>query len=247
MNDSLYHDPDLTRFYDLENGWREDFDYCVGMARGALSILDLGCGTGQLAAVLANDGARRVVGVDPADPMLDIARSRPGGDCVTWVCADARTVRLEQSFDLIVMTGHAFQVFLTPDDRLAVLRTVAAHLAPEGRFVFDTRNPVCREWEEWTPERSQRVLQDAELGKIVIWDDVALDAATGVVTYETHYEPETTGRRYSARARIAFPERVEVEKLVGAAGLRIDGILGDWTGSPWQDDAREIIVVGGLG
>ena len=65
MNDSLYHDPDLTRFYDLENGWREDFDYCVGMARGALSVLDLGCGTGQLAAVLANDGARRVVGVDP--------------------------------------------------------------------------------------------------------------------------------------------------------------------------------------
>lgn len=242
---TLYHDPDLVRFYDLENAWREDFDFCVEMAKGASSVLDLGCGTGQLAAALPKAEECEIYGVDPAEPMLDIARTRPGGDRVTWACADARDVRLGRRFDLIVLTGHAFQVFLTRDDRLSALKTVAAHLSPHGRFVFDTRNPVCREWEEWTPERSRHVLADPELGHVVAWDDVARDAATGIVTYQTHYEVEREGKRYSASALIAFPERQEVEQLVDAAGLRVHALLGDWTGTPWHADAREIIVVGG--
>jgi SAM-dependent methyltransferase len=215
------------------------------MAKGAPSVLDLGCGTGQLAAALAREGAREVCGVDPAAPMLDIARARPGGDRVNWACDDARRVRLGQPFDLIVMTGHAFQVFLRRDDRLAALNTVAAHLSPGGRFVFDTRNPACCEWEEWTPERSREILADSELGDVVVWNDVERDPATGIVTYQTHYEVEGEGRRYSASARIAFPERGEVEALVAEAGLRVETLLGDWDASPWHADAREIIVVGG--
>src|SRR6185295_14259902 len=115
MTDRLYSDPDLVQFYDIENERGVDFDYCVRFAQGARSVLDLGCGTGQLAAALV-DG-RSVSGVDPASAMLDIARRRVGGESVDWVEADARTVRLGRRFDLVLLTGHAFQVFLTPDDR----------------------------------------------------------------------------------------------------------------------------------
>ena len=65
-------------------------------------------------------------------------------------------------------------------------------------------------------------------------------------TYQTHYEVAGTGIRYSAAASIAFPELEEVTELVGAAGLRIESLLGDWEGSPWHANAREIVFVGGL-
>ncbi|MCB1435289.1 MAG: class I SAM-dependent methyltransferase, partial [Alphaproteobacteria bacterium] len=112
--EALYNDPSLVQFYDLDNGWYDDTRFCLGMARDGQRVLDLGCGTGLLAAALAE--RCRVTGVDPAAAMLDVARQRAGGDRVTWVEGDARTIRLGEVFDFVVMTGHAFQVFLTDAD-----------------------------------------------------------------------------------------------------------------------------------
>ena len=47
--------------------------------------------------------SRKVTGADPASAMLDIARSRPGGERVEWVEADARSLSLETRFDLILL------------------------------------------------------------------------------------------------------------------------------------------------
>src|SRR5688572_28616020 len=105
MDDPLYRNPALAQFYDVANQWGADFDYCVSLASDATSVLDLGCGTGELAAALAQN--RKVTGVDPAAAMLDNARGRPGGGNVAWVQADALSVRLGKRFDLIVLTGHA--------------------------------------------------------------------------------------------------------------------------------------------
>ena len=244
--DRLYHDPALADFYDLENGWERapDLDYCRTLAVDAASVLDLGCGTGELAVALA--GGRSVVGVDPAPAMLEIARAKPGADGVDFVEGDARTLRLGRRFDLVVLTGHAFQVFLTPEDRGAALTTIAAHLAPGGRFIFDSRNPACREWEEWGPEGSMRLVEHPRFGTVAAWNDVAQDPATGIVTYGTHYEIRATGKRLSAASRIAFPEKAELAALITDAGLRVERWLGDWEGTEWQDGAKELIPLGTL-
>lgn len=239
--DRLYSDAELVAFYDVENTDRADFDYCRALALGRRSVLDLGCGTGELAASLS--GRREVFGVDPACAMLDVARRRPGGDGVTWVEGDARTVRLDRKFELVVLTGHAFQVFLTADDRRAVIRTVAAHLAPGGQFVFDTRNPAAEEWREWTPDRSRRTVEHPLHGRVEAWNDVDYDPATQVVTYRTHYRL-VGGDVLSAESRIAFPEKEEVAGAVGAAGLAIERWMGDWTGGDWNSQSPEIILLG---
>ena len=155
-------------------------------------------------------------------------------------------MRLGRRFDLILLTGHAFQVFLTREDRRAVLATIAAHLAPGGRFVFDSRNPACREWEEWGPEQSRRCVEHPRLGAVTAWNDVACDPATGIVTYGTHYEIRATGKRLSALSRIAFPEKDELERLIVEAGLCVERWFGDWQGADWRADAREIIPLGTL-
>ena len=245
-DDRLYHDPALADFYDLENGWERspDFAYCRAFAADAASVLDLGCGTGELAVALA--GEWLVVGVDPAAAMLDIARAKPGAERVDFVEGDARTVRLGRRFERIVLTGHAFQVFLTTQDRRAALATIAAHLAPGGRFIFDSRNPACREWEEWGPDDSLRLLEHPRFGTVAAWNDVAEDPETGIVTYGTHYEVRATGKRLSAASRIAFPDKAELEALIAEAGLRVDRWLGDWEGNAWQPGAREMIPLGTL-
>ena len=242
--DRLYQDAELAQFYDLENRWGPDLDYCHDLARDARSVLDLGCGTGQLAADLA--GSRDVVGVDPAEPMLDIARRRPGGTEATWVRGDARHSRLGRRFDLVVLTGHAFQVFLTEEDQRAVLATIAVHLAPEGRFIFDTRNPAVEEWREWTPAESARTLEHPDLGPVDAWNDVAQDPATGIVTYETHYRVIETGQVFSASSQLRFTARDDLAAMLDEAGLVVDDWLGDWAGGPCGPVSKEIIPVGRL-
>lgn len=243
-DDLLYDDADLASFYDLENGWRADFDFCARLAAEAKSVLDLGCGTGELAAALGE--GRSVVGVDPAGAMLEIARRRPGGERVTWVEGDARSLALGRRFDLVLLTGHAFQVFLTADDQRAVLATIARHLNPRGRFLFDSRNPAFQAWKSWGPKDSRRTLTHPVFGTVEAWNEADHDAATGIATYETHYRVAETGRHLAARSRIRFTPKEELETLISEAGLHVVSWYGDWKGVAWTPASKEIIPLGGL-
>jgi SAM-dependent methyltransferase len=244
IDDPLYRDPELVQFYDLDNTWGPDNAFCRQMAAEAASVLDLGCGTGRLAAALAEDG-REVVGADPAAAMLEVARQRPGGDRVEWVEADARTLRLDRRFDLVLLTGHAFQVFLTPADQAAALRSIARHLNPGGRFIFDSRNPAAKEWKQWVPGVSDWELQHPTLGRVKAWNDCRHDPATGIVTYETHYRIVSSDRHLSAASQIRFTPKQELDSLIAIAGLQVSRWLGDWQGNAYRPTSKEIIPIGG--
>lgn len=129
-----YSDPRLTAVYDPLNAQDYGTPFFRDLA-GAVpkTILDIGCGTGRLACDLA---ARRhlVTGADPAAAMLGVARNRPGGDKVTWIEADAAGLSAGLRFDLIIMTGHAFQVLLEDREVRAALSNLHRHLAPGGRL-----------------------------------------------------------------------------------------------------------------
>jgi len=242
MEDPLYTDPSLVAFYDAENDGGADHAFCAALARGAHSVLDLGCGTGALLAGLSNPVR---VGVDPAGAMLDVACTRPGAEGAEWIEADARTLRLGRRFDLVMLTGHAFQVFLTDDDQRAALATIAAHLAPGGRFVFDARNPASREWEEWQPHNSRRWVDHPAHGRVEAWNSAMCDEATGIVTYGTWYRL-ADGRTLSAQSRIRFTPRAALEQLIAEAGLSVECWLGDWNGAAAGPHTPEFIPLGQL-
>ena len=83
--DPVFARPELAGLYDLFNPWMvcDDFYKARAVASGG-PVLDLGCGTGMLACAIAAEEVD-VVGADPADGMLRVARSRPGAERVTWV------------------------------------------------------------------------------------------------------------------------------------------------------------------
>lgn len=238
----LYDDPDLAQFYDAAFRLRDDFAFCTRLAKDAVSVLDLGCGTGELAATLAS--GREVTGVDPAAAMLAVARGRPNGGAVTWVAEDARTVRLARRFDLVLLTGHAFQVFLAEEDQRAVLATIAVHLAPGGRFVFDSRNPAAPGRKERTRQETLRRIDHPRHGPTEAWNVSVYDEESGILTYENGYRVLADGREYVAGARIRYTPQAEIADMIAAAGLEVERWLGDWSGAPFSASAKEIIPLG---
>ena len=241
-----YNQAELANLYDDENVWDASADFYRDLAQriGAKTLLDIGCGTGTVTRGIAAAVGCSAVGVDPAAPMLAVARRNTQNQAVEWIEADARTVRLGRTFDLIIMTGHAFQAFVTREDQAALLATIAAHLAPDGRFAFDTRNPAAQEWLEWTPDLSRRVVDTEAYGAVEIWDEEKMDTKTGILDVVEHYRILASGKRLRSDFRLRFTPQAELARAIAAAGLAVESWFGDWDRAPFTGDAREIIVVG---
>src|SRR6185436_15499862 len=112
--DRLFAEPVLAVLYDdfCALSERGDFTFYLPLVMSAASVLDVGCGTGALLRRARKRGhSGRLVGVDPAAAMLDVARARLD---VEWV--EGSVADVDGPFDLVVMSGHAFQVFVTDDE-----------------------------------------------------------------------------------------------------------------------------------
>ncbi|MFD7958771.1 class I SAM-dependent methyltransferase [Streptomyces ardesiacus] len=103
--------------------------------------LDLCCGTGAGAGVLARVCRESVTGADFSAGMLRVARERtpPRGPAVSWVRADARALPFGPAFDLVVSFG-AFGHFL-PRELPGLFRQVRSVLRPGGCFAFPVAAP----------------------------------------------------------------------------------------------------------
>jgi len=97
------------------------------------SILDVGCGSGRYAVEFARRGASRVVGLDYAAGMLDLARqyARSAGvqDRCDFVEGDFTALQLNERFDVVIAIG----VFDYQDKPVEFLRRMAAR--SRGRVI----------------------------------------------------------------------------------------------------------------
>ncbi|MEX0922326.1 MAG: methyltransferase domain-containing protein [Rhodovibrionaceae bacterium] len=240
MPDKIFTDPRLAAVYDLFNDFGADAPFYVELAGAAPKrVLEVGCGTGRLACALAARG-HKVTGVDPAAAMLDEARRKPEAGKIAWVEGFADTLDLAARFDLIVMTGHVFQVFLEDAEILAVLVNLKRHLAEGGTLAFETRNPAAREWEAWTEDDSETV-EHPELGPVEArW--VLTSAEDRFVTFETRTR-FADGTELTAPSTLRFVTQSELAALLERAGFTEVAWYGDWDKSPLGEDKPEIIVL----
>lgn len=236
MVDVHYENPRLVAIYDIDSPWSVDRGFYLELA-GAdrAKILDLGCGTGLLCDAYAARG-HDVTGVDPAAAMLAVARQKRYGRKITWVAALAQDFDSVARFDLIIMTGHAFQVLQTDEDILAVFAVVRKHLAPGGRFVFESRNPAL-DWAQLWQGR-QRLLEtgEGEVGQRceVLWRKGDLLAFEWSFAFADEVLVSKSVLRFLARA--------DIVALLAVAGLRVNRLMGDWDGGPFEEnESREMI------
>jgi len=239
-----YTDPRLSAVYDALNPSGPDDAFYIDLAgKTPKSILDMGCGTGRLACHLAALG-HSVTGADPAAAMLEIARRRPGADKVTWLNLAAANLAIRTRFDLIVMTGHVFQVFLTDSHIYAALQSLRLHLAPGGRLAFETRNPALRKWEDWTPDKTWKRVEVAGIGPVQL-HHVTQMVLGQLLTYESHFRFGENDVVHTTD-RLRFVNRDELAIFLADAGFVEVTWYGDWDRSPIAANSPEIIVVAGL-
>lgn len=223
MADEAFGDPRLAALYDPLDPDRGDLDAYLRMAEesGARRVLDIGCGTGVFALLLADRGIE-VTAVDPARASLDVARNKPGAARVRWIEGDA-TALPPLEVDLATMTANVAQAIVAPDRWHGTLEGARAALRPGGRLVFETRDPARRAWREWTREESYSRADVPGAGTVASWHEV-----TGVdgplVTFRTTYVFAADGTVLTSRSTLRFREREEVEADLVAHGYAVEEV-----------------------
>jgi SAM-dependent methyltransferase len=96
-------------------------------APAAGSVLDIGCGTGRTLRRLCESRGLDGIGVDVQPELFASAGNSPR---CRWVAADARTVRLQKHFDVILCLGNTAAYMHSADELTTLLTTFAAHSHP---------------------------------------------------------------------------------------------------------------------
>ncbi|MFF8640882.1 class I SAM-dependent methyltransferase [Streptomyces sp. NPDC015345] len=221
--DNAYGDPRLAALYDPLDPDRSDLDAYLGMAEefGARRVLDIGCGTGVFALLLARRGIE-VVGVDPAGASVDVARAKQGAEQVRWLVGDA-TALPPLRVDLATMTANVAQAIADPADWQGTLRGAYEALRPGGRLVFETRDPARRAWEEWNREATHQVTEVAGVGALERWLEVtAVDGP--VVTFRWTLVFAADGKVLTSDSTLRFRQRAEVEADLAAQGYVVEDV-----------------------
>lgn len=116
-------------------------------------VLDLGCGYGWHCAYAAENGAKKVLGVDLSEKMLDTAVKKNASPVITYM----RSAMEDLSF-----ANHAFDIVISSlafhyvEDIVPLFKNIYFWLADNGRFVFSCEHPV------FTAEGSQDWFYDKE-------------------------------------------------------------------------------------
>ena len=108
-------------------------------AAGNGPILDLGAGTGRVAAHLAAHGYE-VVALDMDPDLLAVLAQR--APSVTTVMADARSFSLERRFPLVIAPMQLAHILGGHAARVAMLERVHAHLIDGGTFAAALTDPM---------------------------------------------------------------------------------------------------------
>ncbi|WP_369200397.1 class I SAM-dependent methyltransferase [Streptomyces sp. PU-14G] len=223
MADELFRRPRLAALYDVLEGERADLEAYRGLAEelGARRVLDLGCGTGTFALLLAARGIE-VTGVDPAAASLAVARAKAGGGAVRWLCGDA-SASPPLGADLVTMTANVAQEIVGREAWRATLSAAHGALRPGGHLVFETRNPAVRAWERWNREGSYRVTRVPGGGTVASWSDlVAVEGP--LVTFRHTYEFTPDGQVLTSESTLRFRDREEIEADLGERGFVVDDV-----------------------
>jgi SAM-dependent methyltransferase len=220
MVDALFAEPLLARVYDPLDPDRGDLDAYVAIVDelGARSVLDVGCGTGTFAVLLAERGID-VTGVDPAAASLDVARGKDPAGLVRWVHGEVDDLPPLQ-VDLATMTANVAQVFLTDEHWATTLEAVHARLRPGGHLVFETRRPEREAWREWDRDSTRARAEVPGIGRVESWVQVT-SASQELVSFRTTFVFQADDDVRTSYSTLRFRDRRTVDRSLRAAGFAV--------------------------
>lgn len=101
-------------------------------------VLDLGCGTGTLTELMAEQGFD-MMGIDLSPDMVQVAmekRDRSGRD-IMYLCQDMRELELYCTVGTVICVCDSINYLLEEEEVIETFRRVNNYLYPKGLFIFD--------------------------------------------------------------------------------------------------------------
>jgi len=141
------------------------------------TAVDLACGTGSVALILARQGLQ-VTAVDMSEDMLCIA-SQKGQELENpprFVCQKLQQLHLPRAVDLAVCALDSMDYITDPKDCEEAIRRVYKVLNPGGCFIFDVNTP------EKLRAMDGQVFLDEDDDVYCVWRG-AFDAKTNICSY----------------------------------------------------------------
>lgn len=229
----------MAAIYDEDNPDGPDHDFYRALAQelNAKTIVDLGCGTGILTVTLAG-ADRKVIGVDPASAMLDVARAREGGGNVQWVQGYSSQIK-PNSADLVVMTGNVAMHILAQAWK-QTLSDIAQGLKPGGVLAFETRSPDARAWEKWNMAGKERMTSAGVLHETTT---VSEPDSNGIVTMVEINRFEDTGDVLELESHLQFRSFEVIRQDLENAGLYIDKVYSSWSRDEFVGGANQPLMI----
>lgn len=183
------------------------------------TILDLGCGTGNILLPLAQEGFD-VIGVDISQEMLAEAdrKARESGISVRLFCQDMTELELGEQADCILSLCDCMN-YLTEEGQLtAAFRRMAAHMKPESILLFDMNTEY-----KFREVLGQRTFGAAEERAAYIWEN-DYDEEEKINEYYVSFFIEREDGLYE-RVEECHYERAytteETEQALQAAGMEL--------------------------
>ncbi|WP_243299962.1 class I SAM-dependent methyltransferase [Bacillus litorisediminis] len=223
MADEIFENPRLAEIYDPFDPDRSDLDAYESMVTefGANTVLDIGCGTGTFACRLASRGIE-VIGLDPAEASLNVAKTKKWSDRVRWIQGSAQDLP-PLKVDLVTMTANVAQVFLNDEEWKEILLAIRDVLRPGGRLVFETRKPKSQAWLKWNRENTYKRIDIPNCGVVEGWVDVT-DVQDSLVSFRWTYVFESDGSIITSDSTLRFRSLKEITESLMDVGLSVEDV-----------------------
>jgi len=217
-------------------------------------VLELGCGTGRVSLPLARAGVD-LVGIDRSAPMLDRARKRILKSkflkssnpqilkSLSLVRGDIRALPFDDgAFPMVLAPYGILQSLIRPRDLTATLASVARVVAPGGTFGIDLV-PDVPKWREYTNRVQMR--GRAAGAQLTLIESVRQDPKRHLTTFEQKYVERRGSRTREHCFDLTFRTLSvrQMTRQLEKAGFRVDAVLGDYQGRPWDDRADVWIIM----
>ena len=215
------------------------FDFYGNKFQATPKVLDICCGFGRISSELSRRGFS-VTGVDITESYLRTAMEDAAYENldIEYVLEDARKFVRPDFFDLAVNLYISFGYFEDPADDRKLVKNVYDSLKPGGVFIMETlgKEIAVRDFiqGEWFERAGYTVL--TQYDALDSWS--LLKNRWILIKDAERHEKIFTQRLYAAS---------ELRSLFLEAGFTGIGIFGDWDESPYDENARKLIVTGSKG